>query len=326
MNDQTSMGGIPLSDYTRAFIEASIRKTEGAIFYTDLSNTLRDNFIHNNGQTPFFVYQGTGRETLVDDAKTLDEFRKRIMLQLGQAEANHSDAPFVTDAESDHEDVAITTPPSPMQRLLAAESRIGSPLQVKELIGSLFDGLKENLSSPKFSEFFDVEISEYPRYYEKISDEFMIRVLSREKRPDRLVTAEIKREKRKTNPWEAASFGLLEALRHDYIDRFDLELNCSLERAQIKISLIPKFRTLQRLMLVVSCAPSLQNCYVFEMIIKHPRTDWDAFSSEGEELVKRWYTLSWDDPSVSLVDKICEGLITSVENHIDETTERLADR
>jgi hypothetical protein len=47
-------------------------KTEGVVFYTDIINTLRDEFIDNNLQTPFFVSQHTGREQFVDDAKRLD--------------------------------------------------------------------------------------------------------------------------------------------------------------------------------------------------------------------------------------------------------------
>jgi len=328
MNDQTSMGGVPLSDYTRAFIEASIRKTEGAIYYTDLSNTLRDNFIQNDGQTPFFVYQGTGRETLVDDAKILDDFRARMTARLTvpDAGADGTSTEEVSDSGTSSNSHLLVEAPSAMQLLLAAEGKIGSPAQMKELIGSLFDGLKAKVSAPEFAEFFDTEVSEHSRCYEPTSEEFMIRVLSREKRPDRLVTAEIKREKRKANPWAVASAGILAAIGQDYIEQFDLELNCSLERAQIKISLTPKFRTLQRLVLVMSCAPSLEHCYVFEMVTKHPRTDWDAFSTDGEEAVKRWYKLGWDDKIGWLIDKVCDGLITAVKNHIDEITKRLSER
>lgn len=282
MNDQTSMGGVPLSDYTRAFIEASIRKTEGAIYYTDLSNTLRDNFIQNNGQTPFFVYQGTGRETLVDDANMLTDFRARMKARLDAFDArihdNSTQSVPNTDRGSNEE--PLVEPPSTIQLLLAAEEKVGSPTQMKELIDSLFDGLKTKAASPEFSEFFDTEIREHSSYFDPTSEEFIIRVLSREKRPDRLVTAEIKREKRKSNPWEAATAGIFAAINQDYLENFDLELNCSLERAQIKITLTPKFRTLQRLTLVVSCAPSLECCYVFELVTQHLRTDWDAYSPE----------------------------------------------
>lgn len=301
------MGGVPLSDYTHAFIEASLRKTEGAIYYTDLSNTLRDNFIQNDSQTPFFVYQGTGRETLVDDAKMLDNFRALMTARLALPDTSADDTSADNVSESGAGSNGQLEAPSPMQLLLAAEERMGSPAQMKELIGNLFDGLKVKASSYKFAELFDTEVREHSQYYEPTSEEFMIRVLSREKRLDRLVTAEIKHEKRKANPWALASAGILAAISQDYTEQFDLELNCSLERAQIKISLTPKFKTLQRLELVVSCAPSLEHCYVFEVVTKHPRTDWDAFSTEGETGVKRWYKLGWDDKTSWLVDKVCEG-------------------
>ncbi|WP_161974057.1 caspase family protein [Rhizobium deserti] len=327
MNDQTSMGGVPLSDYTRAFIEASIRKTEGAIYYTDLSNTLRDNFLQNDGQTPFFVYQGTGRETLVDDAKTLDGFRARMTAHLNLPDTGVHDTSTEDVSASDgaSNSQAPVDARSPMQLILAAEEKIGSPTQMKDLIGRLFDGLKARLGAPQFTELFDTEVSERSRYTEPTSEEFMIRVLSRENRPDRLVTAEIKLEKRRANPWASASAGIIAAINQDYTEHFNLELNCSLERAQLTISLTPKFRILKRLVLVVSCAPSLEHCYVFEVVVKHPRTDWDAFSTDGEEVVKRWYKLEWDAETASLIDKVYDGLISAVKNHIGETTQRLTD-
>ncbi|MFL5012587.1 caspase domain-containing protein [Rhizobium sp.] len=325
MNDQTSMGGVPLSDYTRAFIEASIRKTEGAIFYTDLSNNLRENFINNDGQTPFFVYQGTGRETLVDDARKLDDFRAQIASRLSgpetQSEVDAADE--VSDNGSNS--LIPAEPPTVMQLLLAAEEKIGSPTQTKELIGNLFDGLTSRIAATEFTELFETNVTERSQYDEPTIEEFMIRILSRERRSDRLVTAEIKRKKRKPNVFETMSAGILAAINQEYTEHFNLELNCSLERAQLSISLTPKFNTLQRLVLVLSCAPSLEHCYVFEMVTRHPRTDWDAFDTEGEEVVRRWYKLDWGSETGWLINKVCEGLMTAVKNHVEETTKRLAE-
>ena len=327
MNDQTSMGGVPLSDYTRAFVEASIRKSEGAIFYTDISNVLRDSFLQNSGQTPFFVYQGTGRETLVEDATVLNNFRTLLEKRLATPEVTSGDVTDLdrTTSDSNSNEEISTEAPTTMQLLLAAETKLGSPTQMKKFIGELFDGLSARISDEDFAELFEIAVAEHSGYYEPTSEEFIIRVLARESRPDRLVTAEIKREKRKNDPLAAMSAGIFAALNQDYSERFDLKLNCYLERAQIKISLTPKFRTLQRLVLVMSCAPSLEHCYVFEMVTKHPRSDWDEFSTEGEEVVKRWYKLGWEDNTGSLVAKVCSGLIASVDNHIRETTKRLSE-
>lgn len=326
MNNQTSLGGEPLSDYTRAFVEASIRKPEGAVYYTDISNALRDTFIHNDGQTPFFVYQGTGREIFIDDATKLNGFRKCFATRLdgpeGQVEAAEgSDASIRSNGDS-----TVAEPPSVTQLLAAAEDKMGSPKEAKELIDQLFDGLAKNIQSAEFAEYFETSIVEHSRYYEPAIEEFMIRVLSREKRPDKLVSAEVKRNRQNQNPLAALSAGLSLAMGQNVAEHFILELNCSLERAQLRMTLTPKYKTLQQLILVLSCAPSLEQCYVFELVTRHPRTDWDEFDSEGEEVVKRWYTLKWGGATAWLVEKICDGLATAVKNHIDETTKRLSEQ
>ncbi|UIK19373.1 hypothetical protein [Rhizobium leguminosarum] len=295
------------------------------MFLTDLSNTLRDVFIDNDGQTPYFVYQGTGRETLVDDATKLDEFRMRFADLLRSSTVEIDESADVA-ADEGHDSLVADETPTSLQLLRAAEEKIGSPKQTKDLIGGLFDGLKARISGTDFTELFDINSTERAQYDEPTIEEFMIRVLSREKRPDRLVTAEVKRKKRKPTPLEAMSAGIFAALNQDYIEHFDLHLNCSLERAQLTIALTPKYRTLQRLVLVVSCAPSLEHCYVFEMVTKHPRTDWDAYDTEGEEVVRRWYTLVWDKDSSWLVEKVCEGLMTAVNGHVEDVTKRLSER
>jgi hypothetical protein len=78
LDSQNSLTGNPLSLFTEKFRAAALRKTEGVVFYTDIINTLRDEFIDNNLQTPFFVSQHTGREQFVDDAKRLDGLRKML--------------------------------------------------------------------------------------------------------------------------------------------------------------------------------------------------------------------------------------------------------
>jgi hypothetical protein len=47
-----------------------------------------------------------------------------------------------------------------------------------------------------------------------------------------------------------------------------LQLNCTLDKVQLKITFSPKFVTLKQFVLVVTCAPSLEHCYVMEMLSK----------------------------------------------------------
>jgi hypothetical protein len=184
--------------------------------------------------------------------------------------------------------------------------------------------VKSRTTLADFTELFEADVVEKAFYDEPTIEDFMIRVLSRENRPDRLVTAEVKRTKRKPTPLERLSAGIIAEFNQDYIEQFDLRLNCSLERAQLTLKLTPKFRTLKRLVLVLSCAPSLEHCYVFEMVTTHPRTDWDAFDTEGEQAVRRWYKLSWDEDPAWLVGKVAGGLLAAVEKHVEESTKRLA--
>ena len=76
--DQCSVTGEPLSLFTEKFRTAALRKTEGAVYYTDIVNSLRDAFIQNDDQTPFFVFQVTGRESFVDNAHRLDALRDQV--------------------------------------------------------------------------------------------------------------------------------------------------------------------------------------------------------------------------------------------------------
>lgn len=320
LDDQTSLAGDSLSAFTHAFIKASLRKTEGTIYYTDVKNILRDEFIGNDDQTPFFVNQGTGREVLVDDARKLETFRE----EFGRRFAGNDGAREDEDAGAPGA-VVVAEPLTPVQLLAAAEERMGGPEDAKELIDSLFDGLKERFAQSEFAQFFETQTVEYSTYREPVIEEFMIRVLAREQRPDRLVTAEIKNVRKKPSPWEQMAYGMMLAVDQEWTERFTLDLNCTLARAQLKLTLTPLYKTLQQLQLVVSCAPSLARCYVFEMVTQHMRSDWDEFHPEGRELVRRWYRLDWDEDPDFLIGKICEALTKAVRDHIDEMTRRLAE-
>jgi hypothetical protein len=106
------------------------------------------------------------------------------------------------------------------------------------------------------------------------------------------------------------------------VAHYDLRLNCGLDKAQLKITLTPKFVTLKRLVLVVSCAPSLEVCYVMEMLTQHSLCDWGVFDSEGAEVVRRWYKKSWTEDGDGLVDKIWEKVNDTVQQSIDAAVKK----
>ncbi|GAA0297126.1 hypothetical protein GCM10009087_03640 [Sphingomonas oligophenolica] len=316
LDSQTSLAGEPLSVFTRAFCDASVRKTSGPIYFTDIFNTLRDDYLGNDEQTPFFVSQSTGRELLVDDATKLAEFRELLTTRWsGFDQGEHG-------AESA---LAVTEPLSAKKLLLAAEGRLGNPERVKLLIDELFDGVLARFNNGEFGEFFEVDKVEHATYQEVTARDLIIRVLARETRPDRLVTAEIPKAKTKSDAFGLIAHSMV-ALSPEWMgtEHYSLELNCTLTRAQLRLNLTPRFRTLQRLVLVLSCAPSLDQCYIFEILTQHLRTDWDRFAQDGSELVRRWYKLGWDEEPDGIIEKVCVALENAARKHIEETAARLA--
>ena len=102
----------------------------------------------------------------------------------------------------------------------------------------------------------------------------------------------------------------------DIGEQYDLELNCRLEGVQLTITLTPKFVALRRFVLVITCGPSLENCYVFELLTEHLMRDWEEFEMEGTEIVRRWYKMKWTDPCEDLVDKIFDQMKQAVEKSV----------
>ncbi len=113
---QSSLTGEPLSVFTEKFRAAALRKTEGVVYYTDIVNTLRDEFLQNSDQTPFFVFQVTGREHFVENARCLDNLRAKLTVTI--------ESPLQPDSE-DHQ--ILPTPPSLKTLLEIAEGNAATP-------------------------------------------------------------------------------------------------------------------------------------------------------------------------------------------------------
>lgn len=104
---------------------------------------------------------------------------------------------------------------------------------------------------------------------------------------------------------------------------YDLTLNCKMPRAQLRVTLTPKFSMLQRILLVITCAPSLESCYVFENIIQLLLHDFGKYDVEGTKAIQRWYKLDWSDNTGSIVKKIVNGLSSIVQGHIEGMVKHL---
>ena len=314
--DQSSLTGESLSIFTEKLRAAALRKVEGTIYYTDIVNSLRDAFIENDEQTPFFVFQVTGRESFVEDARLLDALRDRLAAAVASS----------VECQSERQDPLPT--PRPLQELLeVAEQNVATPSIIDSLVSTFFDALVEKISTDEFTTFFDVGVVEHADFEEPTTDAFIIRVLSRQNRLDEFVTASIKRE-RTRNPLTMMGTSVLLGMFEDdqrFREVYDLQLNCKVKRAQIKFTFTPKYYSLKKVVLVVSCAPSLHHCYVFEVGTQHKLTDFEEFSIEGDEAVRRWYKLEWSEGSAGVVEKIASRIHEIVRQHLVETEQRLTD-
>jgi hypothetical protein len=316
LESQNSLTGNPLSLFTEKFRAAALRKTEGVVFYTDVINTLRDEFLENNTQTPFFVSQYTGREQFVDDARRLDGLRSVI------------NKPRTVGGDQSQAEQQVAAPtPTLLDMLESAEAKVAKPELMSTFVGTFFDSLKVKFSTDEFAAFFDFDFTEHADFEERTASPFIIRVLSKEKRSDNFVTATISRKYRRRNPWDlGVSAYLLSNYGDDeqVIETHDLALNCSMARAQLKVTLTPKYTALQRVVLVVTCAPSVETCYVFEVVTLHMLRDFGKFDSDGHQAVQRWYKFRWDDGTTGLVTKISKTLFETVRGHLEGAAKRLS--
>lgn len=314
LDSQSSLTGNPLSLFTEKFREAILRKTEGTVYYTDIIDALRDEFLDNNNQTPHFVSQGTGREQFVENAKQLDGVRAKLCVH-----ANGNAAASVVSAVTE----SSMTPVDILER---AEKQFAKKELAQKFISQLFDKLSERASTDDFfRQLFSAEVVVHRDFQEGTARVFIIRVLSGEKRPDNFVTATISREvRRRRNSFGLASVALaMFADPDEIVTNYELTLNCELDKAQLKISFTPKFMTLQRFVLVVSCAPGLEACYIIEMLTRHLLRDWGVFDSEGVEVVRRWYKKAWTDSCDGLVEEIWQKMKDNLQDNIDMAVKSL---
>lgn len=316
LHDQESFGGERLSRFTRAFCEAATRRNEGAVLYADIVNTLRDDFLEDEAQTPYFVLQGTAREVFVEDSSRLNEFRATFSAKWSDEDGTDSD-----DATA--EIVPAAAPLTLVEKLEAAEARMATPASAKTLIDSVFDGVVLAIGDDAFPDLFAQETIEHADFRESTTTDFIARVLAKEVRRDRFVHAAVRIETPKRSPWDSRLMGAFDMFNKEAVEVIDLDLNCSLERVQMKITLTPKFQSLQRFVLVLTCAPSLETCYVFEILTRHARSDWSNYAQEGQEIVRRWYKLDWEQSAAGVVAKIRAAFIEAVESYIATVTTKL---
>jgi hypothetical protein len=196
-----------------------------------------------------------------------------------------------------------------------------TPELMSRFVASFFDSLIKTLSGGDFGEFYGHDVIEHSRFEEQSAQRFIIGVLQKEKRADNFVTAHYSRKLRNSNPL-AAAFHYLDD--DAYVDTWNLGLNCAMERAQLKITLTPKFNNLQRIVLVVTCAPSLDLCYIFEITTQHILQDFGKFDTGGKELSRRWWKLTWTASTEGVVQQIAAKFDEAMRKQLEDAEMRLS--
>jgi hypothetical protein len=309
---QNSLTGHPLSAFTENFRDAALRKSEGIVYYTDISNTLRDVFIDNQNQTPFFIVQATAREQFIDDAKKLDPLRKSLQK-----------ARVAVAEQSGTGQQVAARPLSFLERLQVADCKVVNPERMSTFVDTFLTNLLDRITASEFADFFDTTITEHASFEEPTAEKFIIRMLSAENRPDNFVTASHAREFRGFNA--GAGFAYAFGLKDMFDERWELRLNCAMSRAQLRVALTPKFMNLKQIILVVSCAPSLDFCYLFEITTQHMLHDFHKFDADGQEMSRRWWKVAWSETTEGVVRQIAAKLAETVRMQLEAAEKRLAE-
>jgi hypothetical protein len=90
---------------------------------------------------------------------------------------------------------------TPVQVLMAAEQAFPKQEGAQQFINNLKESLTVGISETNFGEFFDLSVYYHSDYIEQSSREFIIKILSKEDRPDNFVTCVLKEQYRKTPAW-----------------------------------------------------------------------------------------------------------------------------
>jgi len=151
---ENAITGSQLSPFTERFSLAASRPGDGPVYYTDIISALRDEYRRNSDRTPQFVLQASARETFIDDAQQLADFRARLTAEWGDLAD--------TDAVS-----AEVTPPAPVptlaDRLGALDARMAKKDEVPAYVDRLFNGLLERLRREEF-QAFDLATAEHKHF------------------------------------------------------------------------------------------------------------------------------------------------------------------
>jgi hypothetical protein len=97
-----------------------------------------------------------------------------------------------------------------------------------------------------------------------------------------------------------------------------------MERAQLKMTFTPKFANLQQIKLVVTCAPSLDTCYIFEVATQHMVRDFGRYDPDGPEFSRTWWKCVWAEGTGGIVNQISAKIEKIVRQLLESAEKRLS--
>ena len=308
MDTQVALGGPKLSPFTDAFRNATLQKESGPIYYTDIRNYLRDEYIYSPSQIPYFIGQETGREKFVEDAKILGSIRNSV---LGNSLSEE------TESETDTDDGAKPDIATKLKQIEEsfADKEIADQF-IDKVVTSVFQRVEREDS---FKPFFEVETSSSSGYEDTADESFIVRTLSKVDRLDQLVSAGSNTYTKQSNPLLSPLFDPPKRVTEYYV-----VLNCTLTTAQLTVKLTPNFKSLSRIFLTLTFVPSLPKCYLFLSVTTQARQGWeDEFDTYSDDKQRKWFQADWSDDPSWIVEQVLELLKECSEKNISNIESNL---
>jgi len=289
---QSSFAGEEISLFTEKFIRACLLKEEGIIYYLDVENALRDEFLHQEGQTPHFIRQGTSQEMFCNDANRLDDLRS-IFFNKSEKEQGVDATPL---AACERARIAIDR----------IEEKIPTAERAQEFINAVFETtLASSIHTPEVVDFFDTRTVKYDEYERVQNKRTVIGLLERRGGSDSFVESDIER-KRKRQPF--ASLTALAALGtfgmpDEYDETYNLFNLCGLKGVHVGIYFEPKFMALNRVFSEIVFLPRLTECLILTCNSKERRSGWSSFNEYEGTKKWEWSHHAWSDDPVEVSEK-----------------------
>lgn len=308
MDSQVALGGPSLSPFTEAFRNATLQNESGPVYYTDIRNYLRDEYISSTSQVPYFIGQETGREKFVEDANVLKAVRDSIFgSTVSELDASESNS-------DENEQPNVATKLKQLEESFA-DREIADQF-IDKVVTSLFQQVEPDDS---FKPFFEVETASSSGYDETSDEPFIVGTLSKLDRQDELVSAGSNTMTKRKNPLISNIFDPPERVTEYYV-----VLNCALTTAQVTVKLTPNFKSLSRVFLTLSFVPSLPKCFLFLSVTTQARQGWDdEFDKYSGDKQRKWFQADWSDDPSWIVEQVFEMLNECAKKNISQVEANL---